>query len=101
PDSPVLYTLSLHVALPISQPFGARALGAPVAFGLRGRPLCLGVSCSQEGQHPDRACEQGAGALRAASHDPPPPKPPESSVPVIGDRKSTRLNSSHVKSSYA
>src|SRR5207302_2760741 len=74
-----LYTLSLHDALPICPGLGqGRARPADRAEDLARRP---GVRHRQAGGHPDR----GGGHVRGRH----------------GDRKSTRLNSSHVKISYA
>src|SRR5690606_42118778 len=82
----VIYPLSLHDALPISRQFLRHAW----------RP----GACDRPGQH------RGRGAFSAglaACHGAPRRKTPawhrQQASP--GDRKSTRLNSSHVKISYA
>src|SRR5207302_11040700 len=93
PPPPTLYTLSLHDALPISRalaqaagargnPRGLRAVGA--RFGLRSR---LDARASgTDGRRLGAERLEGVGDQRR--HRGP-------------DRKSTRLNSSHVKISYA
>src|SRR3712207_6882149 len=85
-----IYTLSLHDALPIS----ARARRAAAAAhrvrrrrrGQRRRAVARGPD-----QHPRPAAED----LRR------PPVPPRHDHQPRGDRKSTRLNSSHANISYA
>src|SRR5690606_41901831 len=72
--TPEIYTLSLHDALPISRD---RHAGAPAASGTDG----LRADCPWSGRKPPAAV-RAAGGFRP-------------------DRKSTRLNSSHVKISYA
>src|SRR5690606_41960677 len=101
PATTALYALSLHDALPISaRPHAVphqprRAFGAahrrvhggaaggllPVPRRLRGPGPGAGAGTVPVGGHRHR----GGGAA----------------VPGVGDRKSTRLNSSHVKISYA
>src|SRR5690606_41742372 len=86
PPPTEIYTLSLHDALPISQPGGVRLRGEgddPVDD--RGRHR------HHRPAHQRRACaaDPRPGPRHAA--------PPSRSQ----DRKSTRLNSSHVKISYA
>src|SRR5690606_40664003 len=87
--APEIYTLSLHDALPISllRPAGpagdavARVAGTPRAAAHRGAPR-------RSRRHPSvrgRTSGSRRHGLRRAR----------------GDRKSTRLNSSHVKISYA
>src|SRR5690606_41609406 len=73
-----IYTLSLHDALPISVRAGRRGGGAGSG---RAAPDADGA---------------GAGGGTAVAVD-----PDHHHVPVAEDRKSTRLNSSHVKISYA
>src|SRR5207302_11455355 len=73
-----IYTLSLHDALPISG--RRRAAADPRASGGRG------------GADPRRPVAPTCGAVRAA---------PSRALGRRRDRKSTRLNSSHVKISYA
>src|SRR5690349_22128771 len=60
-----------------------RVLIAPLVHGLA-RPLLR--------RHVDRRTERGSGACQLGWR---------SVVELVGDRKSTRLNSSHVESSYA
>src|SRR5690606_41679470 len=83
--SPAIYTLSLHDALPISHPdpVGVR-LQTAMDFELARRP--------------DRALEVLEEAKGIAPTD---PRIAYFEGLVLEDRKSTRLNSSHVKSSYA
>src|SRR5690606_41389178 len=90
PPSPAPYPLSLHDALPISQlrlrQSRSSAHARDVAHGSqRGPPQSTSVSS------PSRAplVQEGGAALRMQA--------PASQT----DRKSTRLNSSHVKTSYA
>src|SRR5690606_40584147 len=93
-------TLSLHDALPISAPFDPTAdLGAPFDpfvgiepaddpfAALRGQP-------PGTGNQPEWSPGLGFVTERA-------PKAPASRARFELDRKSTRLNSSHVKISYA
>src|SRR5690606_41958513 len=77
-----IYTLSLHDALPIS----GRAGRGVVRTGA-GRPL----------RRLSRAGGRDDGAGRNGRREQPRP----GRRPGVGDRKSTRLNSSHVKISYA
>src|SRR5690606_41465824 len=90
PPSTQLYPLSLHVALPISRcrprngPEGARPAAGRARR--RVRPVRRGVA---------------AGLLRAARGGRVPRRRRESRLAARADRKSTRLNSSHVKISYA
>src|SRR5690606_41580212 len=80
-----IYTLSLHDALPIS--VGGRASRADAAAAAGDAALRHDDSRGQERLRPhDR------GRAEDAPRDPSPER---------GDRKSTRLNSSHVKISYA
>src|SRR5690606_39638336 len=84
PATTELYTLSLHDALPIS------LRRRPGGRGIAGR-LAVGGARHPGGR--DRALPDPAGlpgAHRARAHG-----------YAQGDRKSTRLNSSHVKISYA
>src|SRR5207253_11443381 len=96
---PATYTLSLHDALPISAPrSGARPPppGAPAARPARpGRtPPAATVA------RPPRAGRPApAGRRGPAGGDSPPAA--ARSAPASRDRKSTRLNSSHVAISYA
>src|SRR5690606_39815415 len=87
-----LYTLALHDALPI---FGsaAGAAGAVQRLELSSSSGGLGVSAGVAGVpvQPGASQQLIAGALGQLGSD----------VPLVGDRKSTRLNSSHVKISYA
>src|SRR5438874_13841670 len=80
-----IYTLSLHDALPISRPSSGRYLAREVPLTQRG--LDLGSSrgvARPPGIRPTGFARARTGRRRSA-----------------GDRKSTRLNSSHVEISYA
>src|SRR5690606_41722317 len=81
--APELYPLSLHDALPI---YPARDRGRE-AEQERGEPEARGVG----GPHPVEERGQGPPAQEHPAHAEREPR----------DRKSTRLNSSHVKISYA
>src|SRR5690606_39925976 len=80
--APAIYTLSLHDALPISLVSAAPPFGAPrrSSAGLDHRRLALVLAVLEKRAH-----------LGISTQD----------VFVNIDRKSTRLNSSHVKISYA
>src|SRR3712207_6950970 len=79
-----IYTLSLHDALPIW-----RASAGPAALRkARSRSWCLHSSAARGGG----ASTAGRDALRRG---------PSCPLPGAGDRKSTRLNSSHANISYA
>src|SRR5690606_40338807 len=80
PATTELYTLSLHDALPIS---GAQGDGGALHRGRRAHPPRLRRRRAHRGR---RAGGNGDGGADGAGHQ---------------DRKSTRLNSSHVKISYA
>src|SRR5439155_20366264 len=83
-----IYTLSLHDALPISGSGtrrGRRRRPCP-RQGRKARPGDQGL---QLGCAPDDPDHHGVGLFRARQREPP------------RDRKSTRLNSSHVAISYA
>src|SRR5690606_40750768 len=86
--SPAIFILSLHVALPISpQPETAVTMGGPAPGA--GPPALRGVLLQVE----DLAQLGAHGAVVfVGGHD---------LAHVAPDRKSTRLNSSHVKNSYA
>src|SRR5690606_41602754 len=81
PPPPELYTLSLHDALPISLALGVAAVHAEQVAGEDRRLVAAGAGAHFQ--------EQVGLVARVARHQ------------QQGDRKSTRLNSSHVKSSYA
>src|SRR5207249_11366718 len=90
-----LYTLSLHDALPISRDGGIRR---PARQGL------LAGGARQDRARPrarSPAAQPGAGRAdqRAGCHRGARPAPPARIA--ARDRKSTRLNSSHVSISYA
>src|SRR5690606_41228996 len=96
----VLYTLCLHDALPILEPHGGcRRSGSDrhrcepgVDRGNRGSVRTTEADrCARDG-----GVGQRCYATAACSPGPPPPDDGSGS-----DRKSTRLNSSHVKISYA
>src|SRR5690606_41709549 len=78
-----IYTLSLHDALPISA---------------GGRDVLAALSHCYRGRH-NRPCEHRAARLCTASCGNPPVD--RAAHANHADRKSTRLNSSHVKISYA
>src|SRR5690606_39653943 len=98
PATPATSTLSLHDALPISagRPVaaGGAGIGPQVANPIPAQAAMAGSSTSR--------CQVGAGTWDASAW-------PRASPAVINhtaaakapDRKSTRLNSSHVKISYA
>src|SRR5690606_41525315 len=91
------YTLSLHDALPISAgAVAARLAGA----GRRGRSTALrpGGRRARESRAGVLARGQGAGGAPRAAASARPVALPRADAE---DRKSTRLNSSHVKISYA
>src|SRR5690606_42071283 len=91
PPPPGRYPLSLHDALPI---FGVAYTGAVVLSARRERQEILADYEQQYGRRsPDRSATGTHGRRAAAS--------PIAKEVVILDRKSTRLNSSHVKISYA
>src|SRR5207302_11212691 len=82
PTPTEIYTLSLHDALPISRrPSGRRRLSSP-----RGK-----VPSWRSRNYPRTPSAAGTGPSAA----------PPAWARTRGDRKSTRLNSSHVKISYA
>src|SRR5690606_42060578 len=87
PPTPEIYTLSLHDALPISaaRPRLRAGRNRPAAANPRGAP-----STGTAG----RASHRRAGSARPRRSAPRRPA-------AASDRKSTRLNSSHVKISYA
>src|SRR3712207_9019482 len=72
-----IYTLSLHDALPISRTH--MSIGGPPSSGET-------EPCG-DGEAPDRTARRLSARIRL--------------VPVLLDRKSTRLNSSHANISYA
>src|SRR5690606_40905917 len=90
--APGVYTLSLHDALPILVAIltgaGAGAAVGAVAGGLVGALIDLGVPEADAHRYAEGV--RAGGTLLAVTTD-------DSRV----DRKSTRLNSSHVKISYA
>src|SRR5207249_6813008 len=81
-----IYTLSLHDALPICNSQSPSTSPGP-KISTSSSPLCLGK----------RASQRPLIMRKIASHGSPSRK---MTVP-LGDRKSTRLNSSHVSISYA
>src|SRR5207302_9320667 len=89
PHSPAHFTLSLHDALPICS--GTRILAWPLFLMRAKDPRRTGIhACPTYGAErvlkPKRATSSRASRRASAS---------------AADRKSTRLNSSHVKISYA
>src|SRR5207302_8823865 len=93
------YPLSLHDALPIFRvPRGADAVGPPGSARLR-KDLGHGQGARSVRAGVARAAHEPAVAPAATRRT----RPTASTVAMTssGDRKSTRLNSSHVKISYA
>src|SRR5690606_41508555 len=88
PATTALYTLSLHDALPICQ----HAVRVRIPLLVRVRFQVRGAVTASLARGPD------GGPLRSAGR-----RPGDSggTPPSARDRKSTRLNSSHVKISYA
>src|SRR5690606_41666884 len=86
--APVISTLSLHDALPLSGPLAAP--GAAGGGSAAGGRSAAGLAHRARLPRPLRVVPGQAG-LHARQPRPAPPR----------DRKSTRLNSSHVKISYA
>src|SRR5690606_41846383 len=91
-----IYTLSLHDALPISEsPSARRTVPAAIVhrYPDRNSPAnAVGWQLARPTKKDAAACTGG----KFASENPRPANESDS-----GDRKSTRLNSSHVKISYA
>src|SRR5262245_62333540 len=85
PAAPHIYTLSLHDALPIFAKIVVGACGLGMLFAVHGLPDRQGLA-NQRFCLPLAALTVKAGAQVAVTH---------------GDRKSTRLNSSHLGISYA
>src|SRR5690606_41589432 len=97
----VIYTLSLHDALPISRTDpNPHPNPSPGGRGASSGRETRGLSTRRA----DSAQPHAAAALhRHPAHPPEPCPPPPTSRRGCrrhGDRKSTRLNSSHVKISY-
>src|SRR5699024_11611892 len=91
PHSPRIYTLSLHDALPISRSSGPTPRTTPAAR--RAPDMCGRFAFFQEIQpllDDLDAVDLTDGRLRSRWN-----------IPHTTDRKSTRLNSSHVSISYA
>src|SRR5437899_6953315 len=91
--TPELYTLSLHDALPILTADEVRAVHDGAIEANAGRSLLtagVGRSLKEAIELGRRARDKGADALMA--HQP---------LDPFADRKSTRLNSSHLGISYA
>src|SRR5690606_41355749 len=95
PAITVTSTLSLHDALPIYEP-RARA-GAPEQRGLERVGACDDLR-RQAGRGSGIGREDGPDPRRAFEHR---PRGALREAKIFPDRKSTRLNSSHVKISYA
>src|SRR5207249_11675199 len=98
PPSPLLTTLSLHDALPISSGKGGwrefpGRLALRSSSRLRPQELDSRPGLREAPRSPRAQSGMPAGAAR---HD----RRPSLGL-VLQDRKSTRLNSSHVKISYA
>src|SRR3712207_8941393 len=85
-----IYTLSLHDALPISERCG----------GAAGDAVGRGKGAEQHDQ-PDREDLRRRGDHEAGGGQPPGGRGDLHRGAVAGDRKSTRLNSSHANISYA
>src|SRR5204862_7039923 len=82
-----IYTLSLHDALPISTRSSATSRrSVPRCL----TPRCTSAPASTRRRHGDRSSPRSSTT-----------SPPRSDVTHVEDRKSTRLNSSHVEISYA
>src|SRR5205807_9351301 len=99
PTPPHTYTLSLHDALPISVASND-PLGKPAVCNnalARGWPLSPGYLARNSG----RATNASANATLLASSSAGDFGPPTSAMSGMKDRKSTRLNSSHLVISYA
>src|SRR5690606_41610111 len=93
---PPIYRLSLHDALPISDQAGAAAIGRSRAD----RRANIHVAAQPVPGPAGRAARLAAGhAVLVGIAGRPAARPAAGRTP--GDRKSTRLNSSHVKISYA
>src|SRR5690606_39671661 len=86
PTTTVIYTLSLHDALPISPP----QQGNPMKLSTRIRTARVRAGMSQA----DLASSLGVSRSAVGNWE-------SAKGRVFPDRKSTRLNSSHVKISYA
>src|SRR5690606_42075458 len=90
---PHIYSLSLHDALPILEAVHAeldRGIPGLVEAG-RARPAAQPIGALLAHPHP----------RRRLAHDPAVGQFLDELALALGDRKSTRLNSSHVKISYA
>src|SRR5690606_41859603 len=94
PPTTVTYTLSLHDALPISVVL-RRVLDLPAASTADYRDR--DDTWPRSGAQPDRQC---AAPVSTCEHGKFPAREHRAGAPAA-DRKSTRLNSSHVKISYA
>src|SRR5690606_40559705 len=96
-----IYTLSLHDALPICRDTASSNLDGRNRWACRPKPQIRWEVA------PDVAVESKSESYwHHCDHDQAPPPGSLQSSPVLwpwlpGDRKSTRLNSSHVKISYA
>src|SRR5690606_40119331 len=95
PSTPVIYTLPLHDALPISlygNYLAATGGAASAVYGERLRQPAARFINTHRKLVRQRPFLEGLGAV-GPGH--------EWAIPHMLDRKSTRLNSSHVKISYA
>src|SRR5207249_11494817 len=90
PPTPLLYTLSLHDALPISH----RRIGGDIE--LRPVPRAPERATRPRRGHQHRRKRHGRPAAKTAAR-----RPGRRAGRAVEDRKSTRLNSSHVSISYA
>src|SRR5207249_8730469 len=91
PRSPQFYTLSLHDALPISIHAG----------DWTSRPKAHGGGLGAPAPAVRSSCDRPTRDRAAPGDTAPPARSPPRSAGTRGDRKSTRLNSSHVSISYA
>src|SRR5207249_9424066 len=95
PPPTVIYPLSLHDALPIYRRAQLRALAAPIGQAVGRETQRFAALRRLRIVEPDALDEELAcGAARIRDHH-------VEKGPLLGDRKSTRLNSSHVSISYA
>src|SRR5205807_10623240 len=94
-STPRIYTLSLHDALPISD---VLALEEAIGFAVRQQPTIEGYRLAywslDNSLGADQSQLRGRENVRRMIADP-------SVLGMVGDRKSTRLNSSHLVISYA
>src|SRR5690606_42014915 len=92
PPPTSIFTLSLHDALPISSALSLLGGGCRLNSDCEGGLICAYGVCREECRTSED-CEGGRCVLDA--------RKVHFCQPAQADRKSTRLNSSHVKISYA